>query len=278
MVKLRWQNNTPISEEFADIYYSPKDGEAETRYVFIKGNNLIQRWQETALIKREESQAKGSFVICELGFGSGLNFYLTCSEFLKHAPSTLSLHYIACEKYPLSSQQIAKAMQSFISVKSSLEEFLAQYSAFDFKVESKCKNIKNVKKAQEFEESSQSSDSQESFMGSFMELFMHSQRVRLSLYFGDAYAMCKELEKRAQKIDAWFLDGFAPHKNPAMWKPEIFHSMARMAKRGSSFATFSAAGKLRRGLSEAGFQTEGIAGFGSKRHMLRGVWEKQDLL
>ena len=265
MAELRWQNNIPISKDFADIYYSPEDGEAEVCYVFIEGNDLIQRWQGRALPKEKQGQGLGNFMICELGFGSGLNFYLSCEYFLKYAPRGLNLYYIACEKYPLSSQQIARATGSFSSAKSSLAEFLPQYSSLflDYKVELACKERQE---SQKLEDSSEAS--------SFRELFMHAKRVRLSLYFGDAYAMCRELEKREQKIDAWFLDGFAPSKNPAMWKPEIFHSMARLARRGTSFATFSAAGKLGRDLREAGFQTQRIAGFASKRHMLRGVWEK----
>ena len=242
MVNLRWQDNTPISQDFDDIYYSPEDGTAEARYVFIGGNGLVERWKKASCIQKEPDLS--SFVICELGFGSGLNFYLSCADFLEYAPAKLKLHYIACEKYPLSSRQIARAMQAFLtkaflpSIKSSLDEFLAQYREVQ--------------------------DSQ--------DLYIHKERVRLSLYFSDAYAMCRELEKKGQKIDAWFLDGFAPSKNPEMWKPEIFYSMACMAREGTSFATFSAAGKIRRGLQEAGFQTQRLNGFGSKRHMLRGHW------
>lgn len=246
MLRLTWQGNTPISKDFGDIYYSLEDGEAETRHTFIKGNDLIRRWKKELSLKKDKRAR--AFVICELGFGSGLNFYLTCLDFLQHSPSLLNLHYIACEKYPLSSRQIRKAMKVFTAVKSKLEEFLPQYSTLDFK--------------------------SESASHTFQELFFAEGRIQLSLYFGEASSMCKELEKKTRKIDAWFLDGFAPHKNPSMWKTEIFYSMARLAKRETSFATFSAAGKVRRGLKEAGFQNERVAGFASKGQMLRGFWGK----
>lgn len=56
-----------------------------------------------------------------------------------------------------------------------------------------------------------------------------------------------------QQVDARFLDGFAPAKNPDMWTQDLFSAMARPARPGGTLATFTSAGFVRRGLQEAGF-------------------------
>lgn len=67
--------------------------------------------------------------------------------------------------------------------------------------------------------------------------------------------------------DAWFLDGFNPAKNPAMWTGDLMAAVARRTKPGGTFATYTAAGHVRRALEAAGFEVERRAGFGTKRHM-----------
>lgn len=84
---------------------------------------------------------------------------------------------------------------------------------------------------------------------------------------GDARATLPGWEGAA---DAWFLDGFAPAKNPELWGEGLMAEVARHTAAGGSFATYSAAGFVRRGLASAGFQVERTAGFGRKRHMSRG--------
>ncbi len=70
--------------------------------------------------------------------------------------------------------------------------------------------------------------------------------------------------------DAWFLDGFAPAKNPDLWQATLLHAVARHTAPGGTFATYTAAGQIRRDLAAAGFRVERVAGFGRKRHMTRG--------
>ncbi|MEM6635676.1 MAG: tRNA (5-methylaminomethyl-2-thiouridine)(34)-methyltransferase MnmD [Pseudomonadota bacterium] len=70
--------------------------------------------------------------------------------------------------------------------------------------------------------------------------------------------------------DAWFLDGFSPAKNPELWSPEMMRMVADRTKAGGTFATYTAAGEVRRALETAGFAVERIPGFGRKRHMTRG--------
>lgn len=71
--------------------------------------------------------------------------------------------------------------------------------------------------------------------------------------------------------DAWYLDGFSPAKNPELWTDDLMRAVARHTKPGGTFATYTAAGHVRRSLAEAGFGVERQAGFGRKRHMSAGV-------
>src|SRR5690606_17347099 len=75
--------------------------------------------------------------------------------------------------------------------------------------------------------------------------------------------------------DAWYLDGFAPAKNPEMWQPELFQLMSRISKTGSTFATFTCAGEVRRGLQSVGFLCTKTKGFGKKREMLVGRFNEE---
>jgi tRNA U34 5-methylaminomethyl-2-thiouridine-forming methyltransferase MnmC len=89
----------------------------------------------------------------------------------------------------------------------------------------------------------------------------------LALVRGDARATLPAWEGRA---DAWFLDGFAPDRNPEMWEPGLLAAVATKCTPGASFATYTAAGHVRRSLAAAGFRVERRPGFGRKRHMTAG--------
>ena len=71
--------------------------------------------------------------------------------------------------------------------------------------------------------------------------------------------------------DAWFLDGFSPAKNPEMWGAELMAEVGRHSAPGGTFATYTAAGHVRRALEAAGFEVARAPGFAGKRHMSRGV-------
>ena len=92
--------------------------------------------------------------------------------------------------------------------------------------------------------------------------------MNLRIVHGDARESLPRWEGRA---DAWYLDGFAPARNPEMWEPGLLAEVARRTAPGGTFATYTAAGHVRRALEAAGFAVERVAGFGRKRHMARGV-------
>ncbi|MDW4500143.1 tRNA (5-methylaminomethyl-2-thiouridine)(34)-methyltransferase MnmD [Sulfitobacter sp. D35] len=90
----------------------------------------------------------------------------------------------------------------------------------------------------------------------------------LELLVGDAR---KTLPSWEGVADAWYLDGFAPAKNPELWSPELMAEVARHTAPGGTCATYTAAGAVRRGLEAAGFDITRAPGYGRKRHMTRGV-------
>lgn len=73
------------------------------------------------------------------------------------------------------------------------------------------------------------------------------------------------------RADAWFLDGFSPAKNPELWGRDLMAEVAGHSAPGGTFATYTAAGHVRRALAAAGFQVSRAPGFAGKRHMSRGV-------
>ena len=94
--------------------------------------------------------------------------------------------------------------------------------------------------------------------------------ARVEIHLGDARDTLPRWEGRA---DAWFLDGFAPARNPELWEPALLAEVARHTAPGGSCATYSAAGHVRRALAAAGFTVSRRPGFGRKRHMTAGRLE-----
>ncbi len=218
--------DVPRSKEFHDVYFSAEDGLAESRHVFLAGNNLPDAWI-----------GKDRFVICESGFGTGLNFLAALKLWLESdvdkRPS--DLHFISFEKYPLDKDFIEKSLCHWSELGDILVKLLAIYPV--------------------------------DLSGNIYELAV-MDGVRLTLIFGD---INDEMPKLDSKVDCWFLDGFKPSSNPDMWSDIVFKNMARLSANGASFATFTAAGKVRRGLEAVGFKVHKIKGFGHKREMCVGI-------
>ncbi len=88
--------------------------------------------------------------------------------------------------------------------------------------------------------------------------------VRLEVIIGDARA---RLAAWSGQADAWFLDGFSPAKNPELWSAQLMEAVGRHTAPAGTFATYTAAGFVRRALGDAGFDVQRVAGYGRKRHM-----------
>ncbi|HYN53545.1 MAG TPA: tRNA (5-methylaminomethyl-2-thiouridine)(34)-methyltransferase MnmD [Methylotenera sp.] len=228
--KIEWRDGQPYASAFQDVYFSSDDGLLETEYVFLQGNNLISRWQQPDLHVVNQNV----FTIAETGFGTGLNFLCAAKLWLKIGPKDTKLHFISTEKYPLSLQDMTNALAYWPDLNLLTLPFLAQYQTMLDKKE---------------------------------PVLLFNDRVQLTLLIGDATTHLNDIQT---KVDAWFLDGFAPSKNPEMWQAALFEQMARLSNDQTTFATFTSAGDVRRGLTTAGFEVNKRAGFGKKREMLMG--------
>ena len=226
------QENTPVSDKFDDVYFSNQDGLAETHYVFLEGNQLWERW-----VNYQEAH----FVIAETGFGTGLNFFAVTTLFRefrqKHPDSPLKrLYFTSFEKYPLPLDALQQAHLAYPQF-SHLAQHLQQYW------------LNPIQGCYRF----------------------HFDETTLDLWFGDVAENLPQLgDYMNSKIDAWFLDGFAPSKNPDMWNEQLYQQMFRFTKPQGTFATFTAASAVRKGLENAGFNIKKRKGFGKKRECLSG--------
>jgi tRNA 5-methylaminomethyl-2-thiouridine biosynthesis bifunctional protein len=101
---IQWNNHQPYSLDFDDVYYSSDNGLAETEYVFIKHNQLVERFS---------TLTKPEFTIIETGFGTGLNFYCAIQYFIDHAPANATCRFISIERYPLKLADLTKTNENW---------------------------------------------------------------------------------------------------------------------------------------------------------------------
>jgi tRNA 5-methylaminomethyl-2-thiouridine biosynthesis bifunctional protein len=180
--------------------------------------------------------ADGRLVIGETGFGTGLNFLCAWQLFEQHAVAGARLHFVSVEKYPFSPADLQRALALWPELKPFADQLLAHYVAIH---------------------------------QGFQRLTLANGRVTLTLLIGDALEQLPQLDAQ---IDAWFLDGFAPAKNPDMWTAELFVELARLAAPGSTISTFTSTGWVRRLLNAAGFKMKRTPGIGHKWEILRGAF------
>ncbi|WKX25558.1 bifunctional tRNA (5-methylaminomethyl-2-thiouridine)(34)-methyltransferase MnmD/FAD-dependent 5-carboxymethylaminomethyl-2-thiouridine(34) oxidoreductase MnmC [Tatumella ptyseos] len=228
------EQGTPVSQFFDDVYFSNDNGLEETRYVFLEGNDL-----STRLLNSQQD----TFTLAETGFGTGLNFLTLWQSYQllgrQNSASKLPrLHFISCEKYPLTLADLELAHGHWPELASFSQALRQQWP---------------------------------DALPGCHRLILAQGQITLDLWFGDINDMLEDLNANlVQKVDAWFLDGFAPSKNPDMWTDELFSTLAITAKQTGTFATFTAAGFVRRGLEQAGFNVIRRKGFAHKREMLIG--------
>lgn len=218
------ETGTPYAPVFADCYFSQQDGLAETRHVFLQGNQLPQRWQ-----------GREQFVIVETGFGSGLNFLATWQAWQADPKRCGRLHYLSIEKHPIQRDTLRTLLASWPELQVLAAELLENYPPL---------------------------------LAGFHRLRLAQGRITLTLCFLDVEEALAELVASA---DAWYLDGFAPARNPAMWSLPVMQAIAHHSHAGTTLATFTAASEVRRHLQAAGFSVEKCKGFGKKREMLMAV-------
>jgi Uncharacterized conserved protein len=57
-----------------------------------------------------------------------------------------------------------------------------------------------------------------------------------------------------------------------MWEENVLNNIVRLSEIGTTFASFSVAGVLKRGLKQHGISISRPRGFGHKREMLKAIW------
>ncbi|MBA5685311.1 FAD-dependent 5-carboxymethylaminomethyl-2-thiouridine(34) oxidoreductase MnmC [Photobacterium damselae subsp. damselae] len=233
---LDWNElGTPVSNDFDDVYFSNANGLEETRYVFLQQNGLPDRWNDFS---------RRRFVVAETGFGTGLNFLALWQQFkafrAENPNATVKeLHFISFEKFPVTLDDLKKAHLSWPELSDLAQQLHAHYPP----AVADCHRI-----------------------------ILEDGLITLDLWFGDIQDCMPQVWTGDKGIvDAWFLDGFAPSKNLAMWNLDVYKGMRNLARSGCTLATFTAAGFVRRELIEAGFEMKKAKGFGHKREMLTGT-------
>lgn len=182
-----------------------------------------------------KSHKKGHYTVAETGFGSGLNLMVLLEHWSQHSHKPKHLHFISCELHPLTKQQLSAFYQRILQIHPQWQQWvdvlLAQWPSRRVG----CHRIHLL------------------------------PGVDLTLLWGDAAENLSMLEAQ---VDAWFLDGFDPKKNPAMWSDDLFDQVARLSNPQTSVATFTAASQIRRQLERTGFEVCKRKGFGRKREMI----------
>ncbi|AOJ75538.1 bifunctional tRNA (5-methylaminomethyl-2-thiouridine)(34)-methyltransferase MnmD/FAD-dependent 5-carboxymethylaminomethyl-2-thiouridine(34) oxidoreductase MnmC [Burkholderia ubonensis] len=182
-------------------------------------------------------QGRRTFTIVETGFGAGGNFLATWAAWRDDPARCERLHFVSVEKHPFTRDDLRRAL-SHIVAGTTLSEQAALLA-----------------------------DAWPPAVPGFHRLEFDGGRVVLTLVFGDALAM---LPKLAVRADAFYLDGFAPSKNPDLWSVDLFRALARLAGDGATFATYSSSGAVKHALAEASFAYRKVDGFAGKRAMLVG--------
>lgn len=183
-------------------------------------------------------QNKDRFAICELGFGTGLNVLAAWRAWKKTRLPHAILHITSIEAFPLARADAERSLAHFPEVVDLAQQLLARWPVRAYAPQ---------------------------------RLWFEQDGFALTLLTGEAETI---LAGMTGAFDAWFLDGFAPARNAAMWSPAVFAHVARLSAPGARAATFTVAGDVRRGLQSVGFAVEKRPGFGAKRERLEARLER----
>ncbi|WP_246659199.1 tRNA (5-methylaminomethyl-2-thiouridine)(34)-methyltransferase MnmD [Rhizobium sp. FY34] len=178
--------------------------------------------------------ASGTFCIGELGFGTGLNACETFRQWKSAERGSAILHFTSFELYPMQAPEIDRALSHWPEIDAERQALVAAWPDEP---------------------------------GGIIDLQL-APNMRLTVICGRAQETVPQSET---PFDAWFLDGFAPSRNGDMWSLELMNAVFDKTVEGGSFATYAAAGFVRRNLQAAGFAVERRPGFAGKREMLCGV-------
>lgn len=179
------------------------------------------------------------FTILETGFGLGLNFLCTWANWQQDPERCAQLHFISFEKHPFQQADLQHLHQAWPEFAELTQQLHQQWPLLT---------------------------------AGFHRLSFAEGRVLLTLVLGEAMEWLPQL---VAEVDAFYLDGFSPSKNPDLWSERLFHQISRLAHPEATAATYTVAAAVRHGLELAGFQVEKHPGFGGKRDCLRAQHRRQ---
>lgn len=225
-----WHNNTTPLSVHFNDVYFNSDGAIAETYYVFIEANKLNQ--------RFLAHTESVFTIGETGFGSGLNFLIVWQQFRafrRQYPEhpLKKLYFFSIEKYPLLKTELHSIYKTLFN---------------DQELVALAKQIEEQWPCQFYQ---------------FID-------VALNIFFADISQFTQQLAPLNAQIDAWFFDGFSPDKNPDMWTEKLFSAIFQLTKPCGTFATFTAAGQVRRNLINAGFQVKKHKGYGKKREMLVG--------
>ena len=226
--EIDWIDGLPYSSSYGDRFFQA-DALQEIKDVFILPNNLPERFNNSH-----------ELTIGELGFGFGLNFFVTAMIWnqTKGQSSTATLNYLSIEEALPSKQEISKVLESFPELQEIGEYFLSHYSPIH---------------------------------NDMQRIELPGLNIRLTLIQNNAELALQNLLGFSNNlIDAWYLDGFNPSKNQAMWSSSITQLIVLLSSSEATFGTFTSAGFVKRNFTKFGYSVTKVKGFGKKRHKLIG--------
>lgn len=189
-------------------------------------------------------QSHQYFCVGETGFGTGLSILTLWQLWQQCRPDNHSrLHVVSVEKFPLSVADLSRALAVWPELAQLAAQLISQYPPA---------------------------------LPGCHRLVFAQERFSIDLWFGDA-ADCLSQVQTSHAINAWFLDGFAPKCNPELWQDSVLAQIIRLSDVGTTFASFSVAGVVKRGLKAHGIHITRPPGFGHKRQMLKAVWPETTL-
>jgi tRNA 5-methylaminomethyl-2-thiouridine biosynthesis bifunctional protein len=210
-----------FGHDFNDSYFSRDNGLEESRTVFLKGCGLPQAWAN-----------RSSFVIGELGFGTGLNVLATWDIWRKTRCQGSILHIVTVEGFLLDAQAAQATHNMWPELSDLSDRLIAKWPTRAYGAQ---------------------------------RIWFPDDGLCITFLIGP----CEEVLSRMNfQADAWFLDGFSPARNPDMWSKGVFKQIARLSAPEARLATYSVAGSVRAGLADVGFEVTRVPGFGAKRQRL----------
>jgi tRNA 5-methylaminomethyl-2-thiouridine biosynthesis bifunctional protein len=208
-------------DDFNDSYFSRDNGLEESRAVFLKGCGLPEAWS-----------SRSSFVIGELGFGTGLNILAVWDAWRNSRPKDAILHIVTVEGFLLTAEVAKAAHAAWPELQDLSDKLIANWPVHAY---------------------------------SAQRVRFDNDALCITFLIGPGAEMLKGMQFHA---DCWFLDGFSPARNPDMWSDEVFAQIARLSAPSARLATYSVAGVVKTGLAKVGFEVSREPGYGTKRQRL----------